>query len=116
MFDFPKFLEYNKKYRITSFFSVPPIYLLIAKSPLVTDQFDSLESAVTGAAPMGKDLQLAAQRKLGKGKAYLTQTWGLSETTGRYVSESVHSQGHNSVFDRQYDTTKTDTDIYFATV
>ncbi|CCC05448.1 unnamed protein product [Sordaria macrospora k-hell] len=81
-FDFVKFLEYNKKYKITTFFSVPPIYLAIAKSPLVTDQFDSLETAVTGAAPMGKELQLAAQKKLGKGKAQLSQTWGLSETTG----------------------------------
>ncbi|TPX07721.1 uncharacterized protein E0L32_010617 [Thyridium curvatum] len=81
-FDFPKFLEYNKKYRITFFFTVPPIYLLIAKSPLVTDQFDSLDSAVTGAAPMGKELQAAATKKLGKGKVILCQTWGLSETTG----------------------------------
>ena len=45
-FDFVKFLEYNKKFRITFFFTVPPIYLLIAKMPNVTDQFDSLEVAV----------------------------------------------------------------------
>lgn len=81
-FDFPKFLEYNKKYAITAFFSVPPVYLAIAKAPMVTDQFDTLEYAVTGAAPMGKDLQLAVKKKLGKGKAQVCQTWGLSETTG----------------------------------
>ena len=40
-FDFTKFLKYNKKFRITTFFTVPPIYLLIAKSPLMTDQFES---------------------------------------------------------------------------
>jgi 4-coumarate--CoA ligase len=81
-FDFVKFLEYNKKFRITLFFTVPPIYLLIAKMPNVTDQFDSLEVAISGAAPLGKELQHAASAKLGKGKTFISQTWGLSETTG----------------------------------
>lgn len=81
-FDWPGFLDYNKRYKITFFFSVPPIYLLIAKSPVVTDQFDSLEVAISGAAPLGKELQFAASAKLGKGKAFISQTWGLSETTG----------------------------------
>ncbi|TVY81947.1 putative acyl-coenzyme A synthetase, partial [Lachnellula suecica] len=81
-FDFAKFLEYNKKFRITFFFTVPPIYLLIAKTPTVTDQFDSLEVAVSGAAPLGPELQAAASKKLGRGKCFIAQTWGLSETTG----------------------------------
>lgn len=81
-FDFPLFLEYNKKFKITFFFTVPPIYLLIAKMPIVTDQFDSLEFAISGAAPLGKELQYAASAKLGKGKIFISQTWGLSETTG----------------------------------
>lgn len=81
-FDFPKFLEYNKKYQITLFFSVPPIYLAIAKHPGVTDQFDSLDHAISGAAPLGREIQAAALKKLGRGKATLAQTWGLSETTG----------------------------------
>jgi 4-coumarate--CoA ligase len=81
-FDFLKFLEYNKKYRITFFFTVPPIYLLIAKMPIVKDHFDSLEIAISGAAPLGKELQIAASAKLGKGRAFISQTWGLSETTG----------------------------------
>ncbi|KAL4814560.1 hypothetical protein BDW67DRAFT_165604 [Aspergillus spinulosporus] len=78
-FDFQKFLEYNKKLEITSFFTVPPIYLLIAQSPDVTDQFKSLRRAYSGAAPMGPDLQSKAQKKLG---CLINQTWGLSETTG----------------------------------
>lgn len=81
-FDFAKFLEYNKRHRITIFFTVPPIYLLIAKSDLVTDHFDTLEIAISGAAPLGKELQDAASKKLGKGKTHISQTWGLSETTG----------------------------------
>jgi len=78
-FDFPKFLEYSKKFKITSFFSVPPIYLLIAKSDLVTDQFKTLVHAITGAAPMGPELTALAEAKLG---CSISQTWGLSETTG----------------------------------
>lgn len=81
-FSFPEFLAYFKKYKVTHFFTVPPIYLLIAKHPLVTDQFDSVEYAVSGAAPLGKELQHAASQKLGKGKVWISQTWGLSETTG----------------------------------
>lgn len=81
-FDFASFLEYNRKYKITYFFTVPPIYLLIAKSPLVTDHFAHLHLAISGAAPMGKELQEAASAKLRNGKTWIMQTWGLSETTG----------------------------------
>ena len=81
-FDFAKFCAYAKKYRMTSGFSVPPIYLLISKMPNVTDQFDTWVDAITGAAPMGEELQVAVGKKLGKGTTRLRQTWGLSETTG----------------------------------
>ncbi|KAI1825521.1 acetyl-CoA synthetase-like protein [Xylaria intraflava] len=81
-FDFEKFCEYAKKYKIASMFSIPPIFLLIAKSPLVKDHFDTWQEAMSGAAPMGPDLQVEAGKKLGKGKTILRQTWGLSETTG----------------------------------
>lgn len=81
-FDFQGFLNYNQKYKITFFFTVPPIFLLIAKSPLVKDQFKTLEVAMSGAAPLGKELQMAAGKKLGKDGLFISQTWGLSETTG----------------------------------
>lgn len=84
-FDFPLFLAYNKQYQITSFFTVPPIYLLIAKHPLVTDQFASLVHAVSGAAPMGPELSVQAEKKLG---CHIAQTWGLSETTGSVTASS----------------------------
>lgn len=91
-FDFNQFLAYNAKYKITFFFTVPPIYLLIAKSPLVTDQFKTLEIAISGAAPLGKDLQHAASAKLGGPECFISQTWGLSETTG---SATVMPMGMN---------------------
>jgi acyl-CoA synthetase (AMP-forming)/AMP-acid ligase II len=46
-FDFAQFLEYNRSLEITTFFSVPPIYLLCAKSPLVKDHFRSLKAAIS---------------------------------------------------------------------
>lgn len=81
-FDFTQFLEYHAKYRLTYLFTVPPIYLLIAKSTIVTDQFKTIENATSGAAPMGKNLQHAASAKLGGPDCFINQSWGLSETTG----------------------------------
>ncbi|KAJ7164478.1 hypothetical protein C8R46DRAFT_998215 [Mycena filopes] len=78
-FEFNDFLKFNRSLGITSFFSVPPIYLLIAKSPLVTDQFRALKSVTSGAAPLGKDLQVSASKRLG---VFLAQTWAMSESTG----------------------------------
>ncbi|KAJ4335142.1 hypothetical protein N0V95_008984, partial [Ascochyta clinopodiicola] len=89
-FDFPQFLTHNKTHRITFFFTVPPIYLLIAKSPLVTDHFATLEHAISGAAPLGKDLQHAASQKLGGPGCFISQTWGLSETTGSATLMPMH--------------------------
>lgn len=81
-FDFQQFMDNMKKFRITMLFSVPAIYLLIAKSTVVTDHFDTLLIAQSGAAPLGPEIQRAASMKLGKGKTFISQTWGLSETTG----------------------------------
>ncbi|CAP71786.1 uncharacterized protein PODANS_6_7360 [Podospora anserina S mat+] len=94
-FDFPLFLTYMKKYQVTHFFSVPPVFLLIAKSPMVTDQLATVEQAVSGAAPMGRELQIAAKKKLGGGrlgKGRLVQTWGLSETTGSVTVLNMGSE------------------------
>jgi acyl-CoA synthetase (AMP-forming)/AMP-acid ligase II len=75
-FDFQLFLEYHKKYKITVLFSVPAIYLLIAKSPLVTDQLNALKLGQSGAAPLDVEVQRAASAKFGRGQTFLGQTWG----------------------------------------
>ncbi|KAI3400605.1 hypothetical protein diail_2316 [Diaporthe ilicicola] len=85
-FDFAKFLEYNKRYKITNFFSVPPIYLAIAKHPGITDEFDAVDHAWSGAAPLSSQIQAEAGKKMGRGQARLTQVWGLTETTGAITS------------------------------
>ena len=81
-YEWKKLLQYVKQYKITAFYTVPSIYLRISKSPDVTDQFQHIEAAATGAAPMDGDLQISANSKLGKGETLIGQTWGLSETTG----------------------------------
>jgi 4-coumarate--CoA ligase len=75
------FLRYMKKLQITEFYTVPSMCLRIAKSPDVTDQFDTVETAITGAASMDAELQHSANAGLGKGKTIISQTWGLSEAT-----------------------------------
>ncbi|KAK2016825.1 AMP-binding enzyme [Colletotrichum eremochloae] len=98
-FNFADFIDNFRKYKVNYFFSVPPIYLMIAKSPLVTDHLDSVELALTGGAALGRETQAEAQRKMGRGKAVIAQTWGLSETTAgftllpRHLSDDTGSVG-----------------------
>lgn len=81
-YDFKEFIGYQRKYRPTVQMSVPPIWLQIAKSPEVTDHFDNVRVACTGAAPMGPQLAAEVGKKLGKGKTRVSQFWGTTETTG----------------------------------
>ncbi|RFU77998.1 4-coumarate- ligase 2a [Trichoderma arundinaceum] len=78
-FNFDDFVRYFAELKLTYFFSVPPIYMAIAKHPAVKDQFKSVEFATAAAAPMSYELQESASRKL---KGIIYQVWGLSETTG----------------------------------
>ena len=79
-FNFDDFLKHCSNLRITNFFTVPPIYMAIAKHPAVKDQLRFVTRAVTGAAPLSGDLQEAATAKMTRGT--ISQTWGLTETTG----------------------------------
>lgn len=79
-FNFEEFVKYCSSLEITVFFTVPPIYMAITKHPMVKDQFRFMRQAITGAAPLSQALQEAASLKLAG--TPVTQTWGLSETTG----------------------------------
>lgn len=81
-YDFDSFLEHHRRYRPAYQFTVPPVWLRISKSDKVTDHFDGLEIAVTGAAPIGEGIINDVKRKLGRGRAHMAQTWGTTETTG----------------------------------
>ena len=81
-YDFDSFIDYHRRYRPAYQFSVPPIWLRIAKSDKVTDHFDDLEIICSGSAPIGYATAKEVKAKLGKGKACLTQSWGTTENSG----------------------------------
>jgi long-subunit acyl-CoA synthetase (AMP-forming) len=78
------FLRYMKQHKVTVLFTMPTVYLRIAKSPEAAESFRFLSGAATGGSAMDGKLQTAASARLGAGNADVTigQTWGLSETTG----------------------------------
>jgi long-subunit acyl-CoA synthetase (AMP-forming) len=86
-YEWKSFIEYAGKYKPTTLYTVPSIYLRIAKSPEVTNQFDEVVAATTGAAKMDQELQRAANAKMGKNLTFIGQTWGLSETTGAITAQ-----------------------------
>ncbi|KAH0371408.1 acetyl-CoA synthetase-like protein, partial [Aureobasidium melanogenum] len=82
-FDFAAFLEYNVQYQITTFFSLPRIYLGLARHPAVTDQLKLQRIAYSGATPLNKEVYHCTKfGGEGEDKTLLSQTWGASETTG----------------------------------
>ncbi|KAF8847859.1 acetyl-CoA synthetase-like protein [Acephala macrosclerotiorum] len=84
-FDLEKFCSHIQEYRITFAYVVPPIILLLGKSPVV-DKYDlsSIRMLNSGAAPLTKDLVEAVYNRL---KIPIKQGYGLSET-----SPTTHTQ------------------------
>ncbi|XP_019188835.1 PREDICTED: 4-coumarate--CoA ligase 2 [Ipomoea nil] len=77
-FDIVPFLELIQKYKVTIGPFVPPIVLAIAKSPVV-DNYDlsSVRTVMSGAAPLGKELEDAVRAKFPNAK--LGQGYGMTE-------------------------------------
>lgn len=78
-FNFDDFVKYNAALKITVMFSVPPIWMAIAKHPAVKDQFRHVRSAVSGAAPLSTEIQALVGDKI---DGVLRQTWGMTENGG----------------------------------
>jgi acyl-CoA synthetase (AMP-forming)/AMP-acid ligase II len=94
-FNFDEFLKYSTALKITNWFTVPPILTAIAKHPAAKEQFFTMRSAVSGAAPLSKALQEEANKKLPN--CQITQTWGLSETTGSVTHSTPRDDISGSV-------------------
>lgn len=77
-FSIVPFLELIQKYKVTIGPFVPPIVLEIAKSPVV-DNYDlsSVRTVMSGAAPLGKELEDAVRAKFPNAK--LGQGYGMTE-------------------------------------
>jgi acyl-CoA synthetase (AMP-forming)/AMP-acid ligase II len=78
-FDLERWLELNQRYRATILAVPPPVVLAITKSPLWDRfQLDSVQVAISGAAPLGADLQEAFEKRTG---LVIKQVWGMTEAT-----------------------------------
>ncbi|KAF8407321.1 hypothetical protein HHK36_006448 [Tetracentron sinense] len=77
-FEIVSLMELVQKYKVTIAPFVPPIVLAIAKSPAV-DNYDlsSIRTVMSGAAPMGKELEDTVRAKLPNAK--LGQGYGMTE-------------------------------------
>ncbi|KAJ8617145.1 hypothetical protein MRB53_013331 [Persea americana] len=77
-FDIVALMELVQRYKVTIAPFVPPIVLAIAKSPEV-DRYDlsSIRTVMSGAAPMGKELEDTVRAKIPNAK--LGQGYGMTE-------------------------------------
>ncbi|KAL6977722.1 4-coumarate--CoA ligase 1 [Sarracenia purpurea var. burkii] len=77
-FEINALLELVHRYKVTIAPFVPPIVLAIAKSPVVDDyDLSSIRTVMSGAAPMGKELEDTVRSKLPNAK--LGQGYGMTE-------------------------------------
>lgn len=78
-FELEDFLRIIQDHAVTRAYVVPPIVLALAKHPLVGDyDLSSLKSVLSGAAPLGAELALAASDRIG---CEVVQGYGLTETS-----------------------------------
>lgn len=74
------FLTAIQQHRVTQVCLVPPLILFLAKSPIVAKyDLSSLTDVICGAAPLGKEVQQLAMKRLGL--TNIRQGYGLTETT-----------------------------------
>ncbi len=76
-FEFERFLQLVQTYRLTRLFTPPPLIVQLAKSPVV-DNYDlsSLEFILSGAAPLGGDIQELVRKRIG---CLVKQGFGMTE-------------------------------------
>lgn len=78
-FDLPKYLQLIQDHKVTRGHVVPPIVLALAKHPLVDEyKLSSLETLMSGAAPLGGEVQQTAAKRL---NIIVKQAWGMTETS-----------------------------------
>lgn len=76
-FEFEAFLQLVQTYRMTRLFTPPPLIVLLAKNPVVGNyDLSSLEFILSGAAPLGGDVQELVRNRIG---CVIKQGYGMSE-------------------------------------
>ncbi|KAI4132747.1 MAG: hypothetical protein LQ347_002481 [Umbilicaria vellea] len=88
------------RYRITYLVMVPPIAVLLIKSPLIS-QYDisSVQFLLCGAAPLGKETTMQLEKLFQANNAVVRQGWGMSEVTcsATLFAPDEHDPEHSAV-------------------
>ncbi|KAI0528224.1 AMP-binding enzyme [Xylaria bambusicola] len=81
-FNFEKMLQHIQRFRITHITAVPPIIVMLAKSPL-SRKYDlsSIQAVGSGAAPLGLEVSDEAAKIWPTGAITVRQGWGMTELT-----------------------------------
>ena len=82
-FDLESFCRHAQNYSVTFAYVVPPVVLMLGKSPIV-DKYDisSIRMMTSGAAPLARDLVDVVYKRL---KIPIRQGFGLSETVVTHI-------------------------------
>jgi 4-coumarate--CoA ligase len=81
-FSLEKYMHFLDIYRITNMNAVPTIMVMLSKDPSATNyNFSSIEQAVCGSAPLGKDIGRAVAERLLRPGVGVKQGWGMTECT-----------------------------------
>ncbi|KAJ6013531.1 hypothetical protein N7540_008122 [Penicillium herquei] len=81
-FDLVQMLECIQRFRITDLHLVPPIVVLLAKHPIVKNyDLSSILSIGSGAAPLGREVCVEAEKLWPPGVVNIKQGWGMTEAT-----------------------------------
>jgi 4-coumarate--CoA ligase len=80
-FSLPLYLSVIQDRKVDVILIVPPVAVLLAKSPLVRDyDLSSLRAVFCGAAPLGKDVHALVEKRLStKRPVHVRQAYGLTE-------------------------------------
>ncbi|HEX8647103.1 MAG TPA: 4-coumarate--CoA ligase family protein [Thermoleophilaceae bacterium] len=90
-FDLGQFLGLIQEHGVTRAYVVPPIALALAKHPLVDEHdLSSIETIMSGAAPLGAELAESVAGRLG---CTVIQGYGLTETSP--VTHVIRPDGEN---------------------
>lgn len=74
------FLEAIEKFKVTTLIVPPPVLLVLTKHPLAKNyDFSSLRDIRSGAAPMGKEMEVELREKFKL--RHVSQSYGMTETT-----------------------------------
>ncbi|EER27897.1 AMP-binding enzyme, putative [Coccidioides posadasii C735 delta SOWgp] len=93
-FDFIQMLENTQTFRISNLILVPPIAVALAKHPAVKNyDLSSLEQIGCGAAPLGREISEELEGLFPKGKLFIRQGWGMTETTCSILGWDPNQKG-----------------------